>query len=84
MQNNNNSRREFLKKFSVALGSIVILSSFGSKKSKGNDMELNNTTKEDFNVSSISESSANDIIKKGKRLTDVKLKPEPAPINNKN
>lgn len=84
MQNNNNSRRDFLKKISVAFGSIVILSSFGTKKTKGNDMEQNKASKEDFNVSSISESNAHDLIKNGKRLSDIRIKPEPAPIHNQN
>lgn len=72
MQNHENkSRRDFLKKLPLALGSVVILSGFKSEKTK-------QISEQKFNT--LSESEANKILKNEKFPVLMYLDPAPAPV----
>lgn len=71
MQNNNNSRRDFLKKLTFALGSLVALSSFKFDKTI-------KTEKQNFKT--LSKSEVDDIIKNSSFTVIKNLKPESSPI----
>ena len=70
MQNNSNSRRDFLKKLTFALVSFVALSSFKFDKTS-------KTEKQNFKT--LSKSEADDIIKNSSFTVIKNLKPESSP-----
>lgn len=67
---NNNLRRDFIKKFTFALGSFFALSSFRFDKSK---------TVEKQKFKTLSKSEADEIIKNKSYTVSVSLKPEASP-----
>ena len=75
MQNKNNHRRGFLKNLSIAVGSFVMLSGFEIKKS---------TIVEKQNFKTLPKSEADEIIKNEQFPLNVRLNPEPAPIEKNN
>lgn len=70
MQNNNNSRRDFLKNLTFTLGSFIALSSFKVDKT-------NKTEKQNFKT--LSKSEIDDIIKNSSFTVIKNLKPESPP-----
>ena len=77
MQNNdNNSRKDFLIKFTLAIGSIFVLSGFNFKKVSDNFFRQKFKT--------LSEPEANEIIKNSNSPALMQLKPAPAPVGQNN
>ena len=76
MQNKeNNSRRDFLKKLPIAVGSFIAFSSFSFKNSEKISYQKFKT---------ISKTETNEIIKNNNFNLSLKLKPAPAPIGKRN
>lgn len=83
MQNSSNSRRVFLKKLSIALGSVILFSGLDLKKSNANVKQIKKSGfQEDFQYKVLSKSEADNIIKNNNSPAGIRLKPEPAPIDN--
>lgn len=81
MHNNSSSRRDFLKKISIALGSLVLISGFDLKKSMGAENKADKSLiNENLKFKLVSKSEANDIIKKENLLSEIHVKPESAPL----
>ncbi len=72
MQNqDSNSRRNFLKKIPLALGSVIFLSGFKSEKTNNNIVEQKYKTLSDYEM--------NNIIRNEKFPVELFLNPSPAP-----
>ena len=71
-----NSRRDFLKKMPVAVGSVVAISSLSFIFRKSRNISQHK-------VNSLSKNDADELIKKNKSLKSAKIKPSPAPISDK-
>lgn len=74
MKNNDNSRRDFIKKATFSVVLLGSLSIFKFKKSK---------EKLHLDLNKISKADANKIIKYKKNLSQQKIKPAPAPAGQK-